>query len=283
MLDRRRRSLLDHMGQLVSQKLPPTVGARAVLPRTKRHVVAERERASADRLGRPIGATIGMDSDLTEVGGESRLEEGSLAGRERLASSAQRLDGDRGRGRQGSAIARSRALRVARGPLVALGAHPPDRVATGEETLVRGHPHHLGGDAIGLALLFIVVIADRELRLQCALRAPHRHRPPQRIVGIARRRTAIGGAAWDRCMRLRGRLVSPHRVFLRMGFPSTLSPAGNVLPVLRAINGSMRRSMAVTTPVRWRRDLLRVDLRPNAGCTSARKPTEAFVQRLLPR
>jgi len=93
---RRRPTRLDRVGDLVGDQ-PLAVGpARVVGPVAEEHVLAERERAGADRARRGVGVAAGVDAHVVERRPERRLERGPQAGLERGAATAARALDQRG-------------------------------------------------------------------------------------------------------------------------------------------------------------------------------------------
>jgi hypothetical protein len=78
--------------ELVSEKAATALRAGAVLASAERDVGADGEGTGVDRAGNAARVDIGVDADPTEVDAESVLKEMPLAGRQRLTTSAQRLD-----------------------------------------------------------------------------------------------------------------------------------------------------------------------------------------------
>src|SRR6185369_7198648 len=91
-------ALLEDVGQLVRQKMPPLPRLRSELATPEDDVPADRERAGLERRRRGLGLRSGVDAHAAEVGAEPRLEIGAYRSRQ-LASAREARGGGRG-GRQ---------------------------------------------------------------------------------------------------------------------------------------------------------------------------------------
>jgi len=145
---------------------PATGIGRRVGALAERDVMADGVRARADRARRIGRARIVVHADVPQIHPEMRLEEGARRGVERPPAVGEHVVYGR---RNRLTVVRTRARLSAH--LIVFGfagaARAPQRSArVCVRDLVRGHSHHVVGDAIGFALERIVDRSDRQLRLQ---------------------------------------------------------------------------------------------------------------------
>ena len=157
--------LLDHVSQLMRKQLSSLIASGLILPRAKHHIAPHGVSLSAQRMCRLGGRRVGVHANMAKISAESRFKKSSSL-RVQRPTRSETLDQTGGHGIGLSLTSVISRFALCDGCFVFTGAaRCRTAVTAGAGSLQRGfrHAHDFFGDFVGLLLVHICGLTNREL------------------------------------------------------------------------------------------------------------------------